>query len=173
LPKNFSTPIVIVQHMPPGFTRPLADRLNANSDISVFEGQDGMVLRKGEAIIAPAGKQLALRRSSSGDIEVALVNDDGRSLHVPSVDVMMSSVADTFGAATLATILTGMGQDGVGGLRKVKDRGGFVVGQDAATSVVYGMPRAAAQAGLVDRALPLQEIASALCELTNTSFARS
>jgi two-component system chemotaxis response regulator CheB len=66
-----------------------------------------------------------------------------------------------------------MGQDGVGGLRKVKDRGGFVVGQDAATSVVYGMPRAAAQAGLVDRALPLQEIASALCELTNTSFARS
>ena len=94
-------------------------------------------------------------------------------LHVPSVDVMTASVAELYGAATLAAILTGMGQDGVIGLRKVKDRGGYVIGQDAATSVVYGMPRAAAQAGLVDRVLPLDEIAPALCELTNTSFARS
>jgi two-component system chemotaxis response regulator CheB len=174
LPKNFSTPIVIVQHMPPGFTRPLADRLKASSNIAVAEGQEGMVLRNGLAIIAPAGTQLTLRRASgSGDVEVSLGKDDGRSLHVPSVDVMTASVADVYGAATLAAILTGMGQDGIVGLRKVKDRGGFVVGQDAATSVVYGMPRAAAQAGLVDRVLPLDEIASALCDLTNTSFARS
>ena len=173
LPKAFSTPIVIVQHMPPGFTRPLADRLNAASEIAVFEGTDGMVLRKGQAIIAPAGRQLALRRTGSGDVEIVLAKDDGHSLHVPSVDVMTASVAEIFGAATLAAILTGMGQDGIVGLRKVKDRGGYVVGQDAATSVVYGMPRAAAQAGLVDRVTPLQEIASVLCELTNTSFARS
>jgi two-component system chemotaxis response regulator CheB len=173
LPKAFSTPIVIVQHMPPGFTRPLADRLNASSAIAVFEGADGMLLRNGQAIIAPAGKQLVLRRTGSGDIEVVLRNDDGRSLHVPSVDVMTASVAEVFGPATLAAILTGMGQDGIVGLRKVKERGGFVVGQDAATSVVYGMPRAAAQAGLVDLVLPLHEIASVLCELTNTSFARS
>jgi two-component system chemotaxis response regulator CheB len=86
---------------------------------------------------------------------------------------MTASVAEVFGPATLAAILTGMGQDGIVGLRKVKERGGFVVGQDAATSVVYGMPRAAAQAGLVDLVLPLHEIASVLCELTNTSFARS
>ncbi len=99
--------------------------------------------------------------------------DDGRSLHVPSVDVLTASVAQTYGAATLAAILTGMGQDGILGLARVKDLGGYVVGQDAATSVVYGMPRAAAQAGLVDRVLPLDEIAAALCELTNTSFARS
>lgn len=174
LPKEFPVPIVIVQHMPPGFTRPLADRLNASSRITVAEGSDGMVLRKGHAVIAPAGRQLILRRAyGSDDVEVALVNDDGRSLHVPSVDVMTASVAQTYGAATLAVILTGMGQDGVTGLRKVKDAGGFVVGQDAATSVVYGMPRAAAQAGLVDRVLPLDAVASALCELTNTSFARS
>jgi two-component system chemotaxis response regulator CheB len=174
LPKTFATPIVIVQHMPPGFTRPLADRLNASSDLFVAEGQDGMVLRVGQAIIAPAGKQLTLRRvSGSQDVEVVLSNDDAGSLHVPSVDVMTASVADLYGSGTLAAILTGMGQDGVAGLRKVKDRGGFVLGQDAATSVVYGMPRAAAQAGLVDRVLPLDEIASALCELTNTSFARS
>jgi two-component system chemotaxis response regulator CheB len=174
LPAAFTTPIVIVQHMPPGFTRPLADRLNQSSSISVVEGIDGMVLRKGQAIIAPAGRQLTLRRTyGSDDVEVVLRNDDGRSLHVPSVDVMTASVADVYGASTLAAILTGMGQDGVIGLRKVKDCGGFVIGQDAATSVVYGMPRAAAQAGLVDRILPLDQIAAALCEFTNTAFARS
>lgn len=174
LPQNFPAPIVIVQHMPPGFTRPLADRLNASSRISVKEAEDGMVLHAGHAIIAPAGKQLRLRRAyGSDDVEVALSADSGNSLHVPSVDVMTASVAEMFGAATLAAILTGMGQDGVVGLRAVKERGGFVLGQDAATSVVYGMPRAAAQAGLVDRVLALDEIASTLCELTSTSFARS
>jgi two-component system chemotaxis response regulator CheB len=174
LPASFTTPIVIVQHMPPGFTRPLADRLNQSSKISVVEGADGMVLRAGQAIIAPAGRQLLLRRSYGGDeVEVHLRVDEGHSLHVPSVDVMTASVADVYGASTLAAILTGMGQDGVAGLRKVKDAGGFVIGQDAATSVVYGMPRAAAQAGLVDRVLPLDQIAPALCELTNTTFARS
>jgi two-component system chemotaxis response regulator CheB len=174
LPASFPVPVVIVQHMPPGFTRPLADRLNQSSQIGVSEGSDGMVLRKGHAVVAPAGRQLTLRRMhGSDDVEVVLRDDDGHSLHVPSVDVMTASVADTFGAATLAAILTGMGQDGVVGLRKVKDRGGFVIGQDAATSVVYGMPRAAAQAGLVDRVLPLDQIAAALCELTNTAVARS
>ncbi len=113
------------------------------------------------------------RVRGSDDVEVQLCVDEANSLHVPSVDVMAASVADVFGAGTLGAILTGMGQDGVVGLRKVKDRGGFVIGQDAATSVVYGMPRAAAQAGLVDRVLPLDQIAPALCELTNTSFARS
>ncbi len=92
---------------------------------------------------------------------------------MPSVDVMTASVAETYGESALAAILTGMGQDGVIGLRKVKERGGFVIGQDAATCVVYGMPRAAAQAGLVDRVVALDDIADALCELTNTSFARS
>jgi two-component system, chemotaxis family, protein-glutamate methylesterase/glutaminase len=174
LPGEFPLPIVIVQHMPSGFTRPLADRLNLSSNLRVVEGEDGMLIERGRVIIAPAGKQLTLRRSQGTDrFEIALADDDGRSLHVPSVDVMTSSVADAFGAGTIAAILTGMGQDGVIGLRRVKDVGGFVIGQDAASSVVYGMPRAAAQAGLVDRVLALEQIAPALCELTNTSFARS
>ncbi len=174
LPPDFPTPIVIVQHMPPGFTRPLAERLNASSRLYVAEGEQGMVLRAGQVIVAPAGRQLTLRRVyGSDDVEVCLAPDDGRSLHIPSVDIMMTSVAAVFASATLAAILTGMGQDGVVGLRNVKDCGGFVVGQDATTSVVYGMPRAAAQAGLVDRVAPLDQIAPALCELTNTSFARS
>jgi|SRR5579884_2436932 len=174
LPAEFSVPIVVVQHMPRGFTRPLAERLNGVSALTVEEGRDGMVLRKGHVVIAPAGSQLRLRRAfGSNDVEVALSGDDGHSLHVPSVDIMTASVAETFRAGTLAAILTGMGQDGVVGLRSVKDRGGFVIGQDAATSVVYGMPRAAAQAGLVDRVLPLDRVAPTLCELTDTSFASS
>ncbi len=174
LPADFPIPIVIVQHMPAGFTRPLADRLNASSALRVREGKEGMVLRAGDAIVACAGMQMGLRRvHGSDDVEITFAQDDGRSLHVPSVDVLMTAVADTYGAATLAAILTGMGQDGVAGLRRVKDRGGFVLGQDEATSVVYGMPRAAAAAGLVDRELGLDQIAPALCELTNTSFARS
>jgi two-component system chemotaxis response regulator CheB len=174
LPQAFPVPIVIVQHMPPGFTRPLADRLNIASTLSVVEAAHGMTLRKGQAVIAPAGRQLVVRRTrGSNAAEVALHEDDGRSLHVPSVDAMAASVAHAFGASTLAVILTGMGQDGVAGLRTVKDRGGFVIGQDAASCAVYGMPRAAAQAGLVDRVVALDQIAPLLCELTKTSFARS
>jgi two-component system, chemotaxis family, protein-glutamate methylesterase/glutaminase len=174
LPRDFATPVIVVQHMPPGFTRPLADRLNACSEVSVVEARDGMLLRKGQVLIAPAGRHLRLRRSHSSDeAEVALTPDEGCSLHVPSVDVTTASVAEFYGSSTLAAILTGMGQDGIVGLQRVKDRGGFVIGQDAQTCVVYGMPRAAARAGLVDLVLPLEQISAALCDLTNSSFARS
>ncbi|GAC1546731.1 MAG: chemotaxis response regulator protein-glutamate methylesterase [Candidatus Velthaea sp.] len=169
LPKNFPLPIIIVQHMPPGFTRPLADRLNAASQIEVVEGVNGMKLVPGTAIIAPAGMQLRLRRSPPG-VEVVLGTDAEKSLHVPSVDIMASAVGETFGAAALGVILTGMGHDGVEGLRVIKARGGFVIGQDEATSVVYGMPRAAAAAGLVDRVVGLEAVARTLCELTGTTY---
>jgi two-component system chemotaxis response regulator CheB len=173
LPASFSLPVIVVQHMPPGFTRPLAERLNSHSALSVCEGEEGMAMRKGQVIVAPAGRQLSLRRSAGDEVIIALSNDDGRSLHVPSVDHMALSAGDVYGAGTLGVILTGMGQDGVAGLRRVKERGGYVIGQDEATSVVYGMPRAAAIAGLVDRVLPLDDIAPAVCDLTNTSFAAS
>lgn len=172
IPPNFPLPILIVQHMPRGFTRPLSERLNAQSAIRVREGENGMKLRPGEAIVAPAGKQVRLRRSQS-DVEIVLGDDDGSSLHVPSVDVMMSEVAACYGSAAIGVILTGMGQDGVAGLRRIKEEGGYAIGQDAQSSVVYGMPRAAAQAGLLDRVVSLDGVAAALCELTDTSFARS
>ena len=171
IPRNFPVPIVIVQHMPPGFTRPLSERLNAQSALEVLEGQEGMQMRQGRAIVAPAGMQLRLRRAS-GEVEVALSHDDRSSLHVPSVDVMAESVAEVYRSATIGVILTGMGQDGVAGLRRVKEAGGYVVGQDAASCVVYGMPRAAAQAGLVDRVVPLDQIASVLRELADVSYAK-
>ncbi len=165
LPAGFPIPIVVVQHMPPGFTRPLAERLDALSSIDVVEGVDGMPLEAGTAIIAPAGRQLRLHRSL-GTVRIALGDDEQRSLHVPSVDAMAASVGETYGAGSLGVILTGMGHDGVQGLRVIKERGGYVLGQDEATSVVYGMPRAAAMAGLVDRVVPLQAVSRTLCELT-------
>jgi two-component system, chemotaxis family, protein-glutamate methylesterase/glutaminase len=166
LPISFPLPVLIVQHMPMGFTRPLADRLNAQSKIAVHEALNGMLLEAGSALVVPSGKQVALRRRAAGETEVRLVDDDGSSLHVPSVDVLMTEVALLYGSASLGVILTGMGQDGVRGLRKLKERGGYVLGQNEATCVVYGMPRAAAKEGLVDRELPLDDISPALLELS-------
>ncbi len=169
LPANFPVPILIVQHMPLGFTRPLADRLNSQSKITVHEAANGMVLEAGTALVVPSGKQVSLRRRSPGETEVRLVDDDGSSLHVPSVDSMTEEVADVFGPAALGVILTGMGQDGVRGLRRLKERGGYVIGQDEATCVVYGMPRAVAKEGLVDRVAPLNEIAAIITDLTSVA----
>ena len=168
LPRDFPIPIVVVQHMPPGFTRPLSERLNAASAIAIVEGETGTVLRPGSAIIAPAGKQTRLRKNGP-NVEIVLEDDRLNSLHVPSVDVMTAAVAETFGAGAIGVILTGMGHDGVEGLRRLKDAGGIVIGQDEATCVVYGMPRAAALAGLVDRVVPLDKVAAALCELTGVA----
>ncbi|MHB8140010.1 MAG: protein-glutamate methylesterase/protein-glutamine glutaminase [Vulcanimicrobiaceae bacterium] len=172
LPANFPLPLVVVQHMPLGFTRPLADRLNAQSKVRVVEGAQGMVLEPGLAIIVPSGRQADLHRTH-GTVELRLVDDDGNSLHVPSVDILAETVAQAYRSASVGVILTGMGQDGVRGLRALKDRGGYVVGQDEATCVVYGMPRAAARAGLVDRVVPLDEVAQVLCELGGADFSKS
>jgi two-component system chemotaxis response regulator CheB len=171
IPAGFRIPIVIVQHMPPGFTRPLAERLDASSAITVVEGVDGMPLAAGTAIVAPAGQQLRLRRAH-GAVTVSLTGEPRKASHVPSVDAMAAAVGEMFGAGALGVILTGMGNDGVAGLRVIKERGGYVLGQDEASSVVYGMPRAAATAGLVDRVVPLDAVSRVLCELTGTAFAR-
>ncbi|MDQ2865257.1 MAG: chemotaxis response regulator protein-glutamate methylesterase [Candidatus Eremiobacteraeota bacterium] len=169
LSADFPLPILIVQHMPLGFTRPLADRLNSQSKIAVHEAVNGMLLEAGTALVVPSGKQLSLRRSPAGEAEVRLRDDDGSSLHVPSVDALMEEVATVYGRAAIGVILTGMGQDGVKGLRKLKARGGYVIGQDEATCVVYGMPRAAAKESLVDRVVELDDVAATLAELTNVS----
>ena len=169
LPGNFPLPVLIVQHMPMGFTRPLADRLNALSKLAVHEALNGMLLEAGTALVVPSGKQVELRRRGTGETEVRLVDDDGTSIHVPSVDHMMAQVADAYGRAAIGVILTGMGQDGVRGLRKLKERGGYVLGQDEATCVVYGMPRAAAKEGLVDREVPLDDISPILVSLAGVA----
>ncbi|TAM73844.1 chemotaxis response regulator protein-glutamate methylesterase [bacterium] len=164
LPADLPVPLIIVQHMPPGFTRPLAERLNGASQLTVLEGEDGMPLRAGTAIVAPAGRQLAIVRGDGGWVCRLYIEPSGHSLHVPSVDHMMSSAAAVFHDKTIGVIMTGMGQDGLEGLKRIKAEGGYVVGQDEASCIVYGMPRAAALAGVVDRVVPLGGVARAIVE---------
>ncbi len=170
LPADFPVPILVVQHMPPGFTKPLAERLDTACSLRVVEAVSGMKLVRGTVILAAAGQQIGLRRVGT-EVEVRLFPDERSSLHVPSVDAMVAAAAEIYGAGALGVILTGMGHDGVEGLQALKARGGYVLGQDEASCVVYGMPRAAAAANLVDRVVALGDVASAVCELTGASGA--
>jgi len=162
LPGDLPAGIVVVQHMPPGFTGPLARRLNELSALEVREAAAGDIVRPGVALIAPAGQQMSLEQQ--GDrVRVLLTGTAPIStLFKPSVDVLMLSVARVYGSRSLGVILTGMGNDGVRGLRAIKDYGGRVLAQDESSSIVYGMPRAAAEAGVVDRTVPLEHMAEAI-----------
>jgi two-component system, chemotaxis family, protein-glutamate methylesterase/glutaminase len=164
LPKDFPSPIVIAQHMPPGFTGPLAERLNASSALDVSEGTNGMTLRAGMAVIAPAGQRARVRRI--GKQFTLELEDAERAALTPSVDALFASVGTVSKQGALAVLLTGMGRDGVEGLRVVRASGGYALGQDEASCVVYGMPRAAAEAGLIDRVCSLDNLPQLLCALT-------
>lgn len=165
LPGDLPAGIVIVQHMPPGFTGPLARRLDELAALEVREAAAGDLVRPGLALIAPAGQQMLLERDGDA-VRVRLAADAGiDTLFKPSVDALLLSVARVYGPRSLGVILTGMGNDGLRGLQAIKDRGGLVIAQDEATCVVYGMPRAAVEAGLADRVLPLPDIAPAIVAL--------
>jgi two-component system chemotaxis response regulator CheB len=159
LAKEFPVPIVLVQHMPPVFTRLLAERLNKQSKVEIREGEEGQLLKPGSAWIAP------------GDFHMKVVRDDGKAAHLklsreppenscrPAVDVLFRSVAQAYGPNVLAVVLTGMGSDGVRGSEEIKAAGGQVIVQDEETSVVWGMPGQTAAAGWADGIFPLAEIA--------------
>jgi two-component system chemotaxis response regulator CheB len=161
LPRDLPVPIVIVQHMPTVFTKFLADRLDATSAISVVEAEDLMPARAGRVHIAAGGMHLRLETVRG---EVILRHDDGpmENSCKPAVDVTLRSAQKVWGSRTLTVILTGMGSDGLAGARGLRAAGGRVLAQDAATSVVWGMPGAVAREGLVERLLPLDDIAPAI-----------
>jgi two-component system chemotaxis response regulator CheB len=154
IPARFPMPIAIVQHMPVGFTRPFADRLNRLSRLQVSEAAEGDRLRPGRALLAPAGKHL--RITSTLAIVLAAAPADAK--HIPSVDVTMKSAARARPGRVLGILLTGMGNDGAEGMATIRASGGFTIGENEASCVVYGMPRAAEQRGAVDCMLPLPEI---------------
>jgi two-component system chemotaxis response regulator CheB len=162
LPADFPVPIVIVQHMPPLFTRFLADRLMASSRIKVREAEAGGVLTPGLAWIAPGNFHMTLQRVND-EIRVALNQDLPEHSCRPAADVLFRSVAEIYGARCLGVVLTGMGQDGLLGCERLAEAGGQVIAQDEATSVVWGMPGLVAHAGLADAVLPLERIAGELC----------
>ncbi len=161
LPADFPVPIVIVQHMPPVFTRYLADRLNTVSPLKVFEAKGGEPLSRGTVYLAPGDFHLTVARTSQGLVTCLNQKPPENSCR-PAVDVLFRSVAEVVGPASLGIILTGMGQDGLRGCEAIRQAGGRILAQDEASSVVWGMPGAVFNAGLVDKLLPLDGIPAEL-----------
>jgi two-component system, chemotaxis family, protein-glutamate methylesterase/glutaminase len=158
LPRDLP-PVCIVQHIPSNFSRPFAERLNTVSRLAVKEAANGDVLRPGSAFVAPGDKHMLVGRDTAGNLYLK-IRDGGKIMHHrPSVDLMFESAAALAGAETVAGLLTGMGRDGAAGLLKLRQAGAKTFAQDEPTSVVYGMPRAAADIGAAESILPLGEIA--------------
>lgn len=166
IPADFPLPICIVQHMPEGYTALFCERLNEQSMIKVTEAQEGMVLKPGTAIIAKAGKHLAIEPLRNGEKIVKLVAGTSASLHCPSVDFLFRSAAKAYGDKVLGVVLTGMGNDGTEGAAWIKAKGGIVLTEDESTCVVYGMPRSVAEANLADEVIPVDKIALRIVQLT-------
>jgi len=163
LPPNFPLPLVIVQHMPKGFTAPLAQRLDRISKIKVMEAIDSSLLLPATAYIVAAGYQPFFTVNGQHRLEIS-EKAPLPTRFFPSADILFLNAAENFGSGTLAVILTGMGNDGVKGLAKVKEKGGYVLAEDEESCVVYGMPRAAVEAGLADEVLPLSKIGKAIID---------
>jgi len=154
LPADMQAGLLIVQHMPAGFTEVFASRLNNISAIEVKEARDGDMVLPGRAIIAPGGRHIKVRRTNLGP--VVIVNDSAPvNNHKPSVDVLFGSVASEYGSDSVGIIMTGMGEDGAAGLGQIKAAGGITIAQDEASCIVYGMPKAAVDRGYADRVVSL------------------
>ncbi|MEO5922296.1 MAG: chemotaxis response regulator protein-glutamate methylesterase [Bryobacteraceae bacterium] len=156
-PADFPLPIFIVQHMPPVFTRLLAERLQASSKLNVQEASDGLVVQGGNVYIAPGDYHMRLRRTGL-KVTIQLDQEAQENSCRPAVDVLFRSVNEIYGSDVVAAVLTGMGYDGLRGAEILKAGGACVLAQDEATSVVWGMPGAVAQAGLAAAVLPLNDI---------------
>ena len=154
-------PIVIVQHMPPVFTKMYAERLDKSCRMHVIEASDGDRLKQGLCIIAAGDKHMRLKKDADG-YYVSCAEGPKVSGHCPSVDVLFESVAEAAGKDAVAAILTGMGADGAKGMKKLHDSGAYTIGQDKDSCVVYGMPMEAYNLGAVDEQLPLDRIGQAL-----------
>jgi two-component system chemotaxis response regulator CheB len=159
LAKEFPVPIVLVQHMPPVFTRLLAERLNKQSKVEIREGEEGQLLKPGLVWIAPGDFHMKVARSDGKATCLKMSQEPPENSCRPAVDVLFRSVAQAYGPNVLAVVLTGMGSDGVRGSEEIKAAGGQVIVQDEATSVVWGMPGQTAAAGWADGIFPLAEIA--------------
>ncbi len=159
--------IVIVQHMPPGFTASFANRLDGLCAIRVKEAQDGDRVIPGQALLAPGNFHMALRRSGA-DFSVRVYSDEPVNRHRPAVDVLFNSVAEGAGHNAVGVLLTGMGDDGARGLKKMRDAGAHTIAQDEASCVVFGMPREAILRGGAEHVLPLGKVASEMLRLAGS-----
>ena len=158
LPAALPAAVLGVQHIPPGFTRSLAERLASRSALPVREAGDGEEVLPGQVLIAPAGWHLTVRKVGRG-VRTRLSLEPADSLHRPSADVTMASAARVWGARLLGVVMTGMGNDGAAGLKAIRQHKGRTLAESEETAVIYGMPKAAVEAGVVDREAPLHAIA--------------
>jgi len=156
--RPFPFAIVVSQHMPAGFTKAFAERLNRSTPFSAKEAADGDPVLPGHILIAPGGKNLVFE-IQRGQVTARVIPPSSADRYIPSVDVMLESCASLYRNRMLAVILTGMGNDGSRGLRAVKEQGGYIISESDETAVVYGMPREAIATGLVDRVAPLHQVA--------------
>ena len=172
LPGDLPAAIVIVQHMPVGFTGPFARRLDSLCQLRVEEAKADQILEPGSVLIAPAGSHLTFSRKRHFKYSICLSNIRNGRLHMPSVDVMMKSAAETFENPAIGVILTGMGADGAEGLKALHTLGAFTIGQDERSCVVYGMPRACAEMGILSRTAALDQVASEIVRAVSTGPAQ-
>jgi len=169
LPSNLSAPVLVVQHMPAGFTKSLAERLNSQSMMRVREAVEGDLIKPGTVLIAPGDFHMTIRQQKiDGELSevIALTKGDKVQGVRPSVDVLLESAARIYKENSVGVILTGMGSDGSDGIKKLKLAGGKVIAEDESTCVVYGMPRSVIEQNLADYILPIHKIAQSIAEIS-------
>lgn len=165
LPRELPVPIAMVLHMPVGYTEMYAERLNAISALEVREAHEGDELRPGLVLLAQAGRHLSFVRRPDGSVTAHLDLNPSDTQHRPAVDVLFRSAADTFHGRVLGVVMTGMGEDGLLGAAHIKAQGGRMITEAESSCVVYGMPRAVAEATLSDRVAPLENMARTILEM--------
>jgi len=168
LPREADFRVLIVQHMPEGFTGRFSERIDQRSDYDVLEATDGARLGGGEALVAAGDYHMAVKNYRNGRLRVKLTQDPPENSVRPAVDVTMRTAADVINDPLVGVILTGMGGDGADGIRQIKQAGGRTLAQDEATSAVYGMPKRAVETGCVDAVLPIDDIASGILDTITT-----
>lgn len=157
MPENFPSPVLVVQHMPEGFTTAFSKRLDESSTLKVKEAEDGDEVLPGHGYIAPGHSHMEIVKRGNG-YKIRIFQADKVSGHMPSIDVLFNSMAENVGGNTVGVIMTGMGKDGAEGLKKIRQNGGYTIAQDEETSVVFGMNRVAVEIGAVNEIVPLVDI---------------
>jgi two-component system chemotaxis response regulator CheB len=165
LPQDFPVPVVMVMHMPVGYTEMYAAKLNEQSQLEVREAAEGNEVRPGYVFLAAAGRHLTLKRDASGKVVTHLDAKPFDMLHRPSVDVLFKSAAEVYGNRVLGVVMTGMGSDGKEGAAWIKSQGGLVFTEAESSCVVYGMPSVVMEAGLSDKSIALDGMAHAIMEV--------
>ncbi len=169
-PASFPAALLIVQHMPKYFTKVFAENLNAVAGFPIREAQDGDELQPGLGFVAPGNQHIVITRQLDGRPRIQFATESLEHPYRPSIDCAMGSAAEQFGQSLVGLVVTGMGNDGRAGSQHIKGQGGTVLVQDEATSLIYGMPRAVAEAGIADAVLPDVQLATALMQTVNSLF---